>query len=950
MKFNIYIVRILIAFSVINVFQSCVEDDDFDVPVIPPIEEVQEIISEGGTDASFDGCRIEDFESYSDDQTTFNLYENNSTFNTRIWTLNSFAGNNYLQMSAYNATGPVISYFLVPVDFDKADSFSFKTKDGYNNGDVLKVYLVKDYSISENIVDASFTDITSNFTIASGSTDSYASSFTNSGNYDLSGQSGTGFIAFKYIGDGSAATTTMQLDDIEIVDTDDDNCEASGPVGQVSQGGDEASPSSCLTDNFSSYSVDAATFSTYENVSVEGDRFWQVKSFSDNQYLQMSAYNGSTHDAWFLVNVDFDAADQFSFLSKDGYNNGDALTVLYSTSHSVGQEIVPAQWTDITSSFTLASGSSSGYAENFTESGVYDLSSISGKGFVAFRYQGSNSGVTTTMQIDEIKIVDNEDSDCGNGSTAGTPCSTQRFEDFAIGDTEIEGYHLISEEGDNSWEIKMYSSNQYIQMSAYNGSDAEKDWFIMGVDFDVATSFSFLSKDGYYNGDALKVLLSTDYDEMGNASAATWEDITSNFTISSGNSSGYPDDFVPSGNFDLSSYSGKGYIAFQYLGSATNGPTTTYQIDNVELANESGGDCSYALPQLGDGGTGENADARINEFHYDNAGSDTNEFIEIRIAGDEADQPTDLINYRVILYNGSDGNYYNDGNLDTSSATLDTFTRTCDAANCYYVWEIPLQNGNDGIALVGPAGLVEFISYEGSFTANEGVASGVEATDVAVEELSSAAENSSIQLGSDGTWVFTEGTNTKGAANSTGTTTPTDGNLFISEYAEGSSNNKYLEFYNASNETINLDDYAFPSTSNDPTTPGEYEFWNTFEAGATIAPGAFYIIAHPSADASILEKANMTFNYLSNGDDGFALVKGTEDSYEVLDWLGNWDGDPGSGWDVAGVTDATKDHTLVRKSSITMGNTDWATSAGTTADNSEWIVLDQNDWSNLGIR
>ncbi|MEE4001291.1 DUF5689 domain-containing protein [Tenacibaculum sp. FZY0031] len=188
------------------------------------------------------------------------------------------------------------------------------------------------------------------------------------------------------------------------------------------------------------------------------------------------------------------------------------------------------------------------------------------------------------------------------------------------------------------------------------------------------------------------------------------------------------------------------------------------------------------------------------------------------------------------------------------------------------------------------------------------------------------------------------------ACGSTGGGTGTAAALFFSEYAEGSSNNKYLEIYNPTSETVDLKDYAFPNVSNDPSTVGEYEFWNTFPDGATIAPGATYIIAHGSADPTILAKANHTFNFLSNGDDGFALVYGTETSYTVLDWLGDWNGDPGSGWDVAGVTAATKDHTLVRKASITEGNPDWAASAGTDAASSEWEVKDIDDWTSLGVR
>ena len=128
--------------------------------------------------------------------------------------------------------------------------------------------------------------------------------------------------------------------------------------------------------------------------------------------------------------------------------------------------------------------------------------------------------------------------------------------------------------------------------------------------------------------------------------------------------------------------------------------------------------------------------------------------------------------------------------------------------------------------------------------------------------------------------------------------------LFFSEAAEGSSNNKYLEIYNPTSAAVDLTQYAFPNVSNAPNVPGEYEYWNTFPDGATVAPGDVYVIAHPSADPTILAEADHTFTFLSNGDDGFALVQGEEGDYEILDVVGDWDGDPGSGWDVAGVASA----------------------------------------------
>ena len=126
------------------------------------------------------------------------------------------------------------------------------------------------------------------------------------------------------------------------------------------------------------------------------------------------------------------------------------------------------------------------------------------------------------------------------------------------------------------------------------------------------------------------------------------------------------------------------------------------------------------------------------------------------------------------------------------------------------------------------------------------------------------------------------------------------------------------------------------------------EYWNTFDSAATITPGDVYVIAHPSSDPIILEQADETHAYLSNGDDGYALAFGSEESHVILDIIGDFMGDPGLGWEVAGVSNATKRPYSLRKMSVTQGNSDWVSSAGTSADDSEWIVLDQDTWDYLG--
>ncbi len=178
--------------------------------------------------------------------------------------------------------------------------------------------------------------------------------------------------------------------------------------------------------------------------------------------------------------------------------------------------------------------------------------------------------------------------------------------------------------------------------------------------------------------------------------------------------------------------------------------------------------------------------------------------------------------------------------------------------------------------------------------------------------------------------------------------------LFLSEYAEGSSNNKYLEIYNGTGSDKDLTNYAIVRYNNGSTTDE-----NLYVLSGTLSDGDVYVIANSSADATGILPYNDDDGTNSgatwfNGDDYLGLVydanaDGTFDnSTEVIDVIGLFGEDPGSGWDVAGVTDGTKEHTLVRKSTITIGNTDWSSSAGTTTDDSEWVVYAQNTWDYIG--
>jgi len=176
--------------------------------------------------------------------------------------------------------------------------------------------------------------------------------------------------------------------------------------------------------------------------------------------------------------------------------------------------------------------------------------------------------------------------------------------------------------------------------------------------------------------------------------------------------------------------------------------------------------------------------------------------------------------------------------------------------------------------------------------------------------------------------------------------------LFFSEYIEGSSNNKAIEVYNPTDDTLSMDNYLIYTNYNGNPWSGTY----TFPTGASLLPGEVFVAAHSSASDDVLQAADSAYAYGDgayitsfNGDDVRALVKLHDGDSTIIDYIGLYDlVDPGSGWDVAGVSDATKDHTIIRKSSVTMGNTDWAASAGTDSSNSEWMVYDQNYFANIG--
>ena len=139
------------------------------------------------------------------------------------------------------------------------------------------------------------------------------------------------------------------------------------------------------------------------------------------------------------------------------------------------------------------------------------------------------------------------------------------------------------------------------------------------------------------------------------------------------------------------------------------------------------------------------------------------------------------------------------------------------------------------------------------------------------------------------------------------------GELFFSEYVEGSSNNKALEIYNGTGAPIDLGagGYGVQMFFNGSTTAGL-----TINLTGTVATGDVFVLAQASANATILAQADQTNGAgWFNGDDAITLRKGTT----VVDSIGQVGFDPGTEWGT-GLT-STADNSLRRKPTIQDGDT-----------------------------
>ena len=178
--------------------------------------------------------------------------------------------------------------------------------------------------------------------------------------------------------------------------------------------------------------------------------------------------------------------------------------------------------------------------------------------------------------------------------------------------------------------------------------------------------------------------------------------------------------------------------------------------------------------------------------------------------------------------------------------------------------------------------------------------------------------------------------------------------LFISEYIEGSSQNKAIEVYNPTTTSIDLSNYTIERYRNGNTNSSDGGITNL---AGTLLPGDVFVVTSGETDINsqngycdplliaLGDFAEPSGSYPTplhmNGDDAMVL----KNNGVIIDVIGKVGEDPGTAWADASGSWWTANHTLIRKSTVLKGDNNGLDLFDPSA---EWDSLPAPNWSNLG--
>ncbi|MFZ4671604.1 MAG: DUF5017 domain-containing protein [Flavobacterium sp.] len=148
---------------------------------------------------------------------------------------------------------------------------------------------------------------------------------------------------------------------------------------------------------------------------------------------------------------------------------------------------------------------------------------------------------------------------------------------------DFEGWTNFAETGTKLWIERDYNNDGYIQFSSFGSSQSSNiGWAItpeITISEDANAVLSFSSASNFVDNpdNKLEVFISTDYDGT-NVLAATWDELDA--IVANNTTNNYT--YIPSGEIDLSSYSGTVHIAFKVTGNGTT-LDGLFQVDKIKV-------------------------------------------------------------------------------------------------------------------------------------------------------------------------------------------------------------------------------------------------------------------------------------------------------------------------------------------------------------------------------
>lgn len=148
---------------------------------------------------------------------------------------------------------------------------------------------------------------------------------------------------------------------------------------------------------------------------------------------------------------------------------------------------------------------------------------------------------------------------------------------------DYAGWTNFAEAGTRLWTERDFNDDGYIQFSSFgSGQSSNIGWAItpaINMDENTGEILTFQSASNFVDNpnNKLEVFISTNFDGT-NVLAATWTPI--NARVADNTTNNYT--YIPSGNIDLSSYTGNIHIAFKVTGNSTT-LDGLFQVDKIKI-------------------------------------------------------------------------------------------------------------------------------------------------------------------------------------------------------------------------------------------------------------------------------------------------------------------------------------------------------------------------------